>query len=538
MARKIYFYLIIIIFITSIFTASIYAEDYGGQVKIRLLKRPLNLNPIYIFDESSIKITSNIFETLITLNEKGELEPLLADKWEFKDESKKLIINLKKEIYFQKEIMLGTKTKNGGREVTAEDWKWSFNYLASPKNKSPYAHLMERVVGYEDYRKGITDELRGIKVLGKFKLEINFTDSSASFIYNLVNPAAAVMPKEDVDNENLNWDLNPVGTGAFSIAEYKKNFIKLKKNNRYWQKDGSENLPYLDNVYFYFSDLTLSRDYSPLDYSIYKINSDEYSRYLNKENIPDNYFLVKIPKSELYYYAFIFNKGSGNMNSKNTEELRKLLNLIIDRRALIEKLALSSFKSAEDILYKSAYIFKAEKEQKIRKSFEQLTDNKTLKLTLAVNSDNLNISIAEEIKKQLAEFDINLEIKKFSWLKYIEKINSSKDEFDMIMINYDYNNIIKFLRDNYYSSRISSENNHNYYSERLNYLLDYYEIETSASKRNRALQIIKDITAEDLPALYLFQGAETYLIKNTVKSTKNPVNYIGEGMLKYIYLNN
>ncbi len=521
----------IFIFITNY---RVLAVSSGGILNIRELKKPLTLNPIHSVDDVSKKITEQIFESLVIVNNQGKIEPYLAESWEIMDEGRTIIVKLRNDVYFHDKIKNNINTKNGGRNVTAEDWKWSLNYLASPENKSPYAYILKNVVGYNDYINGNSNKIKGINVIDEYTLEFKLQSSNALFLYNLAHSAAVVLPKEDVKNKSLKWDINPVGTGAFIFDKLDNNSLSLVKNNNYWDYEDKKKLPYLEEIIFYFAVFSDDNDYNFEDYSLFKINSEEYSLLFEDKTIPNNYDLIKFPGADIYYYGLYFGEDYQQNNGIDYQEFRELLNHIIDRGELIENLKTAHYmpiKTNQDI-----FSYNKGDEIKINNLKDEFNLSPDFKLKLIINNKDLNIKAAEEIKKQFSKYEIELEITKLNWVEYINEIEENSGDYDLFFMSYKTNNVFEFLRENFYSETEDQKNNYfNYHNSRLNYLLDYLEIETAADKRDRAIEIIQDVIHSDVPAFYIMQSAETYLIENRLKYLEKFKEYNSK-FYKYVYL--
>jgi len=486
--RKLFNFIVLTAVFILILSSSITAANYGGNLKIRVLHKPLNLNPIYAADEISTLINAQIFENLVTYNSSGQLVPELAESWQIHKDAQTIIINLRDDIYFHKNIK-ESLTQNKGRNVTAEDWKWSLNYLADPENKSPYADILEDIEGYEDYRSGKSERLEGITQLSKYTLEISLERPNALFIYNLAHPAAVVMPKEDVENNNLIWSLNPVGTGAFYLNNYQGKRLSLKKNSSYWEYSGENKLPYLEEITFYFTDQTAETVYNPEDFDLFKVNLEEYEIYKQESLIPQGYSLIKIPESRLYYYGFNFFEADGNNLNNQNRELRELLNCLVNSEEIIDKLNLSNYIAQEKYIYSESEENYSRESEKCREIIEELNEQPDFKLQLVINNKYFNPKVAEEVKKQLAQYNIELQIKDLSWTEYLEHINNSKGTYDLFLHSADIYNIFKYLREDFYSNGLENQSNlYNYQNDRLNYLIDYLEIENSFLQQNSRFQ--------------------------------------------------
>jgi len=535
--KKIFAFVVFTAALILIFSSFISAANYGGHLKIRVLQKPLTLNPIYAVDEIAKLINAQIFENLVTLNSDGQLEPELAESWQIQDDAQTIIINLRNDVYFQKKIR-DAQSKNNGRKVTAKDWVWSFNYLADPANKSPYADILEDIQGYDDYRSGKSEKMEGIRQLDQSTIEISLKRPNAVFLHSLAHPAAVVMPKEDIENNNLSWSLNTVGTGAFYLNGYQGSRLSLKKNDLYWDHSAENRLPYLDEISFYFTDQTAESDYNPEDFDIFRLNSEEFELYKNKSLIPEGYKLLKIPESRLYYYGFNFSGTEDNNFNNQNKELRELLNCVIDSEEIIDNLNISNYIAQEKYIHSKAETIYSRESEKCKELIRESNEQSNLKFHLVTNNKEFNLKVAEEIKKQLSQYNIELQIEKLSWTNYLEKINSdNKGDYDLFLQSSDIYNVFKYLRENFYSNALKDHSNlYNYQNDRLNYLLDYLEIESSAAKRNRAYNLINNIIESDLPALYLFQSANAYLVDEDLSNTELFNNFYRKDQYKYIYI--
>jgi peptide/nickel transport system substrate-binding protein len=245
----------IIIILILIFDISLVsATSYGGDLKIKVELRPLNLNPIYAENETEIMINKQIFDSLVNYNGQDEIISNLAESWEVNNDSNLFIFNLKEAVYFHPYKIGGKEVSLKEREVTAEDWKWSFEYLAASNNKSSRAELFNKIKGFAEYSRGENTEITGIRVKDKYQLEIELKESYSPFIYNLAKDAAVVMPAVAVLNSNFNFSKAPIGTGGFKFGNFSKNKVTLLKNNNYWKNNyQKEKHPYLNKIEINFA---------------------------------------------------------------------------------------------------------------------------------------------------------------------------------------------------------------------------------------------------------------------------------------------
>ena len=122
------------------------------------------------------------------------------------------------------------------RNVTADDFVYSFDRLLDPILASPGGWVFNKVDNYT----AINDTI----------LEIKLKEPFNAFLGILTMKYCSVVPKEIVEHYGDEFRSNPVGTGPFKFKRWEEN-IKLvfRKNNEYFQKDSIGNsLPYLESV--------------------------------------------------------------------------------------------------------------------------------------------------------------------------------------------------------------------------------------------------------------------------------------------------
>src|SRR6056297_1193560 len=221
------FTILILVVILALVNFNAAAE--GGNLRIKVNQRPLNLNPIYAANDTELLIIKQLFDNLVKYDENGEVKPELAESWEVNSSATVFEFKLKEDVYFHKYQINNKEVEKEKRRVRAEDWKWSLEYLASPQNKSPYAELLEKVKGYQDYRQGKNNQIAGIRVLDDYNLQIELNQPYSPFINNLTKDAVTVLPKEFILNGDNQFSITAVGTGAFREINFTKNKIILKK---------------------------------------------------------------------------------------------------------------------------------------------------------------------------------------------------------------------------------------------------------------------------------------------------------------------
>lgn len=144
-------------------------------------------------------VRAGIGETLVKLNDDVQLEPCVADSWEWVDD------------YTLKFHIRDGITFHNGNPVDAEAVKRCFEHVAETNTRFPnYIDLKEIIADGQD-------------------LTIVSNSKNPAMLWNLVEPVFSVM---DVTTEDL--DMMPIGTGPYKVTEFVEDRIELEANEEYW----------------------------------------------------------------------------------------------------------------------------------------------------------------------------------------------------------------------------------------------------------------------------------------------------------------
>ena len=194
------------------------SEKYGGTLVLHSSQNLMDLNPMVYNDIYSASALNQLFDALTDRNPKtGEIIPCLAKSWEFSEDKKTITYHLREGVEF-----------HNGEKFTAEDVKFTFNWILNPENGSPNRteiNFIEEVTTPDEYTVKIT--------------------SKEVFAPALTAEGIAIVPKDtfqEMGREKFNN--NPVGTGPFKFEKWDKGSqVVLVRNENYWLKK-----PYLEKI--------------------------------------------------------------------------------------------------------------------------------------------------------------------------------------------------------------------------------------------------------------------------------------------------
>ncbi|MFZ3581748.1 ABC transporter substrate-binding protein [Loktanella sp. DJP18] len=209
----------------------------GGNITVTYKDDVATLDPAIGYDWQNWSMIKSLFDGLMDY-EPGTttLRPGLAERYETSDDGMTFTFHLRPGVMF-----------HNGREMVAEDVKYSLDRVTNPATQSPGAGFFGAIEGYDAVAGGTADSLSGVTVVDPQTVEIKLSRPDATFLHVMALNFASVVPSEAVDAANGDFGKQPVGTGAFKLGEWTiGQRLVFEKNADYW-RDG---LPYLDTVTF------------------------------------------------------------------------------------------------------------------------------------------------------------------------------------------------------------------------------------------------------------------------------------------------
>ena len=169
-----------------------------------------SLEPGKADDYYSDEVISNIFEGLVRFK-KGTLiiEPCLATTWEIKDNGKRWIFKLRKEVKFHngeifdaRAVVKSFKRRMGKSKSKYKKWEYLFSYI------------------------------KDITSIDRYTVEIVLNKAYALFLSTLADPGTSIVAPGCYKGSCF----KPIGTGPFKFEKRKKGkYLIIKRNEFYWE---------------------------------------------------------------------------------------------------------------------------------------------------------------------------------------------------------------------------------------------------------------------------------------------------------------
>ncbi len=192
---------------------------------------PLTLDPAVSGEMTSHEYIMQLFSGLVRLDDNLEPAPDIAQRWEVSGDGRTYTFYLREDVRF-----------HDGREVKAEDFKYSWERACDPDTRSQTAAtFLGDIVGVREVLAGESKEIRGVRVIDDYTLQVTIDASRAYFLSKLTYPTTFVLDRANVELGG-EWWRKPNGTGPFKLKQWDKNkLLVLERNELYYGEQAKVN---------------------------------------------------------------------------------------------------------------------------------------------------------------------------------------------------------------------------------------------------------------------------------------------------------
>ena len=195
--------------LTALVSSPLLAKD---KFTVDLVNEPSSLDPQVQWNPDSYAVYRNIFDNLITRNDKGEIVPQIATSWKQISDTV---------VEFQ---IRGDAVFHDGQKLTPEDVAFSVRRITDPKFGSPQLGQFDKIIKAD--------------LAGANAVRLTTSGPYPALLAQLVK--LSIVPKHVVEAVGKDaFNLKPVGSGPYVFQSWQRGVqVTLVRNDKYWGTKG------------------------------------------------------------------------------------------------------------------------------------------------------------------------------------------------------------------------------------------------------------------------------------------------------------
>jgi ABC-type transport system substrate-binding protein len=495
------------------------SRDERRVLQLALQSDPTTLDPALAVDIPSGSVIALLHTGLVSLRPDGTPAPGVARSWEISPDGTVYTFHLDPRRRFA-----------NGRPVTAEDVRWSFERVLSQATASPRTWVLERIRGARAFREGDAETLEGLRVEARDRVVIELERPFAPFLGLLAMPAAAVVPREEVERLGAEYGAQPVGCGPWRLVEWKRNqSIHLEPDSAY-----GDPVPLLDGIRIRILPEASTRvaelETGRLD--ILEVPTAELPRW--RRDPPDGASLESVAALRVCYLGF------QNRTEPFTDpRVRRALNYALDREAVLEKvlhgagvLAAGSIPpglpggggAGGGYRYDPQEARRLLAEAGLAGGFE----------TEIWQRENAEVTrILEAVQGYWSRVGVEVRIVSREWTAFKEAVNQGSAPVFYLDWHADYPDAENFLYPLFHSSNLGGGGNRAFFSHRgIDSLLETAHRTIDRDARVSLYARIERRVVEEAPWVFLWFPEVTYAVSDRISGFRPSPIYLGNRYLE------
>lgn len=362
-------------------------EKIDKSVIVSQGSKPKSLDPNMYNEIPALTITEQIFNTLLKVDENGNIVPELAESFEYITPTELVI-----------KIRQGVKFHNGDT-LTSKDVVFSINRMLD----KPASRIM-------------IDAIDKVEAIDDYTIKLTLSKPSSPLLFGLAHPLTAILNEKDTLAKNDVIATAPMGTGPYKFIEWGSGEkIELVAFDDYF-----EGRPKIDTLTYRAITENSSRlaalETGEIDvaYNMDAIDSGIV------ENNPELQ-LISQPTTSTEYITFNTTKAPFD-----NKDFRKAVNYALNRQSMSDSIFMGKAKPANSIVNPNVFGHSDKVEgypYNVEKAKEYLKKSgiENPSFTLFVNDNTTRLQLAQIIQANLKEIGIDMVIETLEWGAYLQR---------------------------------------------------------------------------------------------------------------------
>ena len=206
----------------------------GGTLRFATFTDVRSLDPAVAFDTESLPWLNLMFAGLVDYDEKGNVVPDLAERWEALEDGKAYRFFLRRGLTF-----------HDGTPLEAADIKRSIERALAPTTPNPVLSFFDPLEGATEFHAKKADEVRGVVVESPHVIVLRLVKPDATFLAVLALPTLRPVCKSGGRTYDDQFQRAACGAGPFKLGEWAPGRAMKVRRFDGWYEPGK---PWLDAV--------------------------------------------------------------------------------------------------------------------------------------------------------------------------------------------------------------------------------------------------------------------------------------------------
>ena len=474
-----------ILFALALFSAFFFMSCFGKNSKnvlrINVASEPDSFFPWESAAADTAAIYYNIFDGLLSFDEKGALHPALAESYEISDDKLTYTFHLRQGVKF-----------HNGADFSSADCLYTYENLAGLNGNSVRSDMMMR-------------SIESLSAPDEKTFTITLKYQNGGFLALNICPILPV--------GYTNHAEQPIGTGAYKFVEYQLHQkVVLEKNENYWNKENEPKIPRIE-IYVMSDENAILSALQSKQLDIGQMLSAENARTLEKKfqlfSAPQNMVQVlglnnsvKPLDNPLVRQAItmavnkdeIIDGAMGGFGTKLYSNFSPILGAYYNDR--LSEVYKNDINQAKSLLASAGY-----------------SNGFDLEITVPGNY-RIHVDTAQIIAKQLEQIGIRCKIKTVEWTTWLDQVYTKFDYQATVIAFAGKLEPSEVLR-RYYSSY--KRNFTRYNNPVFDETFDKAELETDNAKRVKYYKYCQELLTKSAPAVFIADPNNTVLLRKDVR---------------------
>ncbi len=480
-----------------------------GVLRAALFADPDSFDPPVGTSLPADAIVGHACDSLLATTADGKETAAIAERWEVAPDGRSITFALRRGVKF-----------HNGRELTADDVRYSFERALRPELKAPAAAYLLPIAGAAEFRDAKAKDVAGITTPDRYRVRLEFVRPNPLFVKHAPSTRLAIVSREATEAAGGKiTEKSLVCAGPF--------VLKGGRSNSQWVLEANPDYyggkPRLTRIEFFVvpDESTRLAQYENGELDLIEPPVSALER-IRKDPTLSKELLLK-PRAR----TVVFGMNYQVQPVFRDRRVREALALAFDRKLIGQVILQGTVEPGRSIVPPSVYSidtsalkgpgYEPERAKKLLAE-AGFPDGKGFPpLELVTRPQAVFARASEAVANQLQKnLGIAVQVRSVEFGKYIKDLNARNvTAFFLHAWTAEYLSPQYFFGDLIHSK--GPRNRFNYANPRVDALLDRADTTVNAEERQRLYLEAEKLTIEDVAVLPFYNDTYTFLVKPSVK---------------------